>query len=107
MTLKNIRNFAIALVLSAVVAFGQTALTTTTLTANITNRQLIIPVTAATGMAVPANAGVAQGGIGSPASYTSSILYVDKEAMSIVAINGLNITVNRGFIGTKASAHNN
>ncbi len=105
MTLNQIRNFAIALVLSAVAAFGQTALTTTTLTANVTNRQIAIPVTATTGMAVPANAGVAQGGIGSPASYTSSLLYVDHELMQIAAINGLNVTVSRGFGGTKFAAH--
>ena len=112
MTLNNIRNFAIAFVLSLSLAFvapqaaAQTALPTTTLTANIGRGQLTIPVASVTNIQVFGNAGVAQGGIGSPLSYQNSNLLVDKESMIVVAINtgALTVTVRRG-VGQSAQAH--
>lgn len=109
MTLNQIRNFALVFMLASAAAFGQTALSSTTLSAAIDRSTLTIPVTSASGMAVFANAGQAQGAIGSPITQNAYVLYVDQE---LIIINAINTTANtltgsrRGAQGTKAVAHN-
>lgn len=104
---NTIRNFALAFVLVAVAAFGQTTLSSTTLSAGVTAGQATIPVTSGTGIQAVVNAGAAQGGIGSPASLASYMMFVDKEAILVRAISGNTITVaQRGAQGTQALAHN-
>ncbi len=106
MTLFNqIRNFALVFVLATVAAFGQTALSTTTLSANINRTQPSFVLASVSGLQACVNAGAAQGGIGSPASLSTCYLFVDKEAMAVTGIVGTRVTVRRGT-GTAAVAHN-
>lgn len=113
MTLNNIRNFAIALVLAVSLAFvapqvdAQTTLSSTTLSAGITAGQLTVPLTSGTGVQAFANAGPAQGGIGSPITQASYMMYVDKEAIIVNSISGNTVTrARRGAQGTAAVPHN-
>lgn len=108
MTIKNIRNFALAFVLLAVSAFGQTALTSTTLSANISASQITFAVASLTGIGTLGNAGAAQGGIGSPATQSASSLYIDQELVIVTSTNttAVTVTVRRGSSGTAARAHN-
>lgn len=105
---NNIRNFAIALVLCAVTAFGQTALTSTTLSANINASQITFAVASLTGIGTLGNAGAPQGGIGSPSTQSAYMLYVDSEQMIVTQTNtsAVTVTVRRGSSGTPARAHN-
>lgn len=115
MNFQNVRFIAIAL-LAAVLLLGpatqtadaQTALSTTTLSANITNSQRSFVLGSVSGITAFSNAGAANGGIGSPSSYASSYLMVDKEVMLVVSVNStaVSVTVNRGFMGTATAAHN-
>lgn len=116
MNFTNVRNIAFALFAALLLlgpaaqpAEAQTALSTTTLTANITNSQRSFVLTSVSGISAFANAGPAQGGIGSPSSYASSYLMVDKEVMLVVAVNttASSVTVNRGFMDTASVAHRN
>ena len=81
---------ALAASLAPGTAFAQATLTTTTLSAAISSTSVkAIVVASATGFT---------------ANTTS--LFVDKEFMSIEAVNGTTITVIRGAFGTKAALHN-
>lgn len=99
MTLFN-RSIAFALVaiLSLVgSAFGQTAMTSTTLsTAITTTSSNAIVVASATGITAPTNP-AANGSIGGPQTSALTVLMVDKEAMRVTSINGTTIYVQRGF----------
>lgn len=108
--LLSVLLMAAALCASAIGA--PTALTQTTLSVAIpaapqTNQQVVtsITVASATGMVangLPSN----QGGIGGPASgTTSTYLYIDRELMRINSISGTVISVGRGVQGTPATAH--
>ena len=69
------------LLLAASMSFGQTLLTTTTLSAAVTTTSAtVIPLTSATGVVA-----------------TSTILFVDSEAMFVNSVNGTNIGVTRGY----------
>lgn len=106
--MTNFKKIAIALVLLAALTFGQTALTSTTLSANITANQTTFVVASLTGIGTTGNAGAAQGGIGSPGSQSASYLYVDTEQMIVTSTNttAVTVTVRRGSSGTPARAHN-
>jgi hypothetical protein len=67
---------------------AQTLLVQTTLSAAITSGQTHITVASATGVVA-----------------TSTLLFVDKEALFVEAANGTLLTVQRGASGTRASAH--
>lgn len=106
MNFKKIASLFMLLVASACLSFGQAALTQTTLAAAVngptfysgTTNQLSLTVTLAscTGIAAPILPGT-----------PSSIIYVGHEAMGVFTINTTTcvLTVNRGYLGTFASAH--
>lgn len=71
----------------------QNTMGATTLGAALTDNATLVQVAATTGMAVNANAG-----------YNTNI-YVDRELMTVIGINGLVLTVARGQAGTGAAAH--
>lgn len=70
--------------LLAALSFGQTTLTTTTLSANITSSQTVFAVASATGIT----------GAGTLGQYTT-MLYVGHELMGVRSVSGTNITVDR------------
>jgi len=85
-----LRSVAVALLAAVmgVSGFTQTnTLTETTLSAAITDQQTRLAVASATDFAV------------------NSIMFVDKEAMTISAVSGTNITVQRGQPATGSTAH--
>ena len=92
MTKKNISilSFLLALVLS-VSAFGQTALTRTTLGAAVTT-------TSTTTVVLASYTGVVA---------TSTVIFVDQEAMFVNAVNSSNVQVTRGYNGTQSGMHAN
>jgi hypothetical protein len=112
-TLK-LASFVMGLLLS-VSAFGQTILSTTTLSvaaqgagsvngATPTGNQSIITVASATGINAPApNTGLTSGIIATGGAQTW--LYVDRELMEVKAVSGTSITVIRGIASTSAVSH--
>lgn len=78
----------IALVLIAS-CFGQTAMTTTTLTSATNTTQTIFSVASATNITAPA-----------PNGSNRTVLFIDRSAYFVTAVNGLQITVTRGVKGT-------
>lgn len=81
--------FVAVLAAASIAAFGQTALTQTTLSAAVGSATRSIPLTSATG--VTAN---------------QTLLYIDQEALFVTATSGTLATVGpRGSSGTKAFAH--
>jgi hypothetical protein len=85
---------SLSLFLGAGLAFGQTALTQTTLSAAVTSNVRTIQVASATGITAP---GATTG--------AGSLLFVDAEAMSVLSVNSTYVTVQRGAAGTKATGH--
>ena len=87
-------------------AFGQTAITTTTLgAATSSTDNSVVLVASATNVSAPGQSAT-QGGIGigtSPPNVT--FLYVDYELMRVTSVNGLYIGVERGVQGTRKSSH--
>jgi hypothetical protein len=69
---------------------AQATMTSTTLSAAITNTQQIFTVASATGISTTA---------------PGTRLYTDKEEMLVTAISGTSVTVQRGVDGTGTSAH--
>lgn len=91
-TLKTLT--LVAALFMAATAFGQTALTQTTLSGALTtSRQITFQVASATGITAPSYSG------------SGSLLYVDQEAMAVVSLNGSYVTVQRGAAGTGAATH--
>jgi hypothetical protein len=98
--------------LFASVAFGQTILTTTTLSAAVGNTASsalttgnlgVVSVASATGISAPTpNSGNTYGAASSNAQ---TYLYVDRELMQVTGVSGTNINVIRGVGGTAASSH--
>jgi len=75
---------------------AQNTLVNTTLGAAITTTtSTLVVVASATGITAPASGA------------TSTIIYVDKEAMFVNAVNGTTLTVMRGYSGTAATPHVN
>lgn len=72
--------------LLAAFAFGQTALTSTTVTSVLTANQNVIPVASASGITA----------MGAQGQYTT-LLYIDHELIGVRSISGLNLTVDRGL----------
>lgn len=92
---KTILHFLIALSLGPL-AFAQTILTNTTLSSAVTDSSSrIFSVASATGISAP-----------SPTDNTkATFLFVDNEEVSVVAVNGTQITVVRGVSGTASKTH--
>lgn len=113
--MKNLNSIlaTLSLLLAASVAFGQTALTTTTLSAAITSSQSVISVASATGISAPA------AGTGNIyGAQAGSMLFIEDgtsgnnqgssatgEAMLVTGVNGTSISVVRGAASTPANAH--
>lgn len=100
----NIKTLALSLALVAALflsppAEGQATLTSTTLSAAITNTQTSFNIASATGVVAPSF------GVANVPSGNQTILFVDKEAMFVTAINGTYVTVIRGFNRTSAAPH--
>jgi hypothetical protein len=93
-TLRTFTLAALLLTVFAGLASGQTALSSTTLSADVLAGDLQITVASASGM-------TAYG----PTGY-NTMLYIDKEAMELVSIAGTQLTVRRSRAGSKLSAHN-
>lgn len=97
-TLRRLAGAALVLALLFVpsIASAQTALTTTTLSAIVTNpSDQSIQVTSATSITAP--------GTGATFVY----ILADKELMGVRAVNGTVISVSRGQNGTRATSHAN
>lgn len=71
---------------------AQNTLTQTTLSAAVDSSANIVNVASATGITVAPNT-------------TATVLYVDRELMTVLAVNGTEITVARGADGTPAAGH--
>lgn len=101
--MKNFKALALILFVAAwtTLGFSQTALTSTTLTSNVTGgatAQTFVVLAAVTNQAAPTAAGGLQ-----------TILWIDGEAMAVMTVNSTTLvdTVQRGFLGTKAVTHGN
>lgn len=96
-------------VLCAAFAFGQTALTQTTLSAAVNASQQVITVASATGISAPApltgNVYGAQVGSMLVLEDGTSGTLGTTEAMLVTGVSGTNISVVRGASSTTASAH--
>lgn len=91
------RNLALATLLLATfagLAKGQTTLSSTTLGAAVLAGDSVITVASASGMTAYGPTGL------------NTVLYIDKEAMDLVSISGLQLTVRRSRAGSALSAHN-
>lgn len=104
----NVKNFAFvfcALIVCCGLAFGQASMTSTTLSAAVTDTQKSFAVASATGIYAP-GLETAQGGIGSSTGGPNqTLLFVDREAMRVTAVSSTTITVQRGVQGTRQTAH--
>lgn len=93
--MKKLFFLGLVLLLSAL-AFGQTAITSTTLSASVSNSNIrVINVASATGITAASATDMTK----------ATILYVDREAMDVQAVNGTSITVRRGANKTTAAPH--
>lgn len=90
MTLKNkILSFVAFLALACGSAFGQAAFTVTTLSTALTSTtNSTVVVASASGI-----------------SANTSFLYIDRELMQVLAVNGTQLTVQRGANVTRATTH--
>lgn len=85
---------ALMLLFGGVARAQQNALLATTLSNAINDSQNTLQVVSATGITVTSS------------GTTQTLLYINREAMNVVAVNGTQITVSRGAAGTRAGAHN-
>lgn len=83
--MNHIKKIATLFGLFAALSFGQTVLTTTTLSANISATVNVFGVASATGITA----------MGTNGNYTTMV-YVDHELMGVRSVSGTNITVDRG-----------
>jgi hypothetical protein len=109
--MKNFKSLiaALGLLLAASAAFGQVALTVTTLSGAVNASQTVISVASATGISAPS--GLTGNTYG---SQTGSMLFIEDgtsgtvgttEAMLVTGINGTSISVVRGASATLGAAH--
>lgn len=99
--MKNkITLFFAFLSLACVSAFGQTAITQTTLSGALTSTATSLTVASATGIIAPSFA------VANQPNANLTVLFVDKEEIFVTGLNGTYIQVTRGFNGTTAKAHN-
>ena len=113
-TMKKLANAVLflSLLFLGAPAFGQTLLTTTTLSAAVPNstssaltsgNQGIVSVASATGISAPTpNSGNTYG---LATSNAQTYLYVDRELMQVTGVSGTNVSVIRGVSSTAASSH--
>lgn len=103
---KNLFKVAVLSGMLGAMAFGQQALSSTTLSSAVTSVNaksvVLASVTAVTIPGVPN--GTTLGGPVSPFSY--EFLYVDREMMRVTGISGSTVLVQRGASGTRATTHN-
>jgi hypothetical protein len=89
-SLKRSISFVCAALFALSVSYGQSVtLTQTSLTYSISNVAQLVTVASATGIT----------------STPGTLLFVDKEAMYVLAVNGTQVQVSRGESGTAAVAH--
>jgi hypothetical protein len=93
-TLKKILILAVLLAFAPLAYAQQNTLIQTTLTNAITSSATTIVVGSATGITAPT---------GAPGTATS--IYIDRELLTVTAVNGTAISVARGANGTAASGH--
>ena len=98
--IKNILALAI-FALTGLTAFGQVTMTTTTLASSLTNTATTVNLTSATGVVAPSFA------VPNQPTGNQTILYVDREAMFVTAINGTVASVLRGYRNTISEGHAN
>lgn len=90
MTKINRTMIAFALVLAlAGACFGQTAMTSTTLTSATGSNTTVFNVASATGITAPA-----------PNGSNRTVLFIDRSAYFVTAVSGLQVSVTRGVKGT-------
>ena len=88
--MRNLKSILLPVVLAALLAvngYGQATPNSTTLSAAVNATTDVINVASASGVTV------------------GDLAFVDKEAMSVLVINGTALTVERGVDGTLASSH--
>lgn len=88
--MKKFIGFSMVLALLTLVPIPvqtQASVTQTTLSAAVTNTTRVVRVASATGFAV------------------GNFVYIDREAATVTAVAGTNVTLNRGTFGTAAAAH--
>jgi hypothetical protein len=83
-----------SLCLFACLAFPQTTMTSTTLSVALNATDTTLSVASATGISAP-----------SGTQQVRTILFADKEALAVLAVSGTNITVQRGYEGSRISSH--
>lgn len=104
--LNKISIATLSIALLASTGFGQgTAITSTTLSSAINNKQTAFALQGATDVLAPLLP-TSQGGIGSnPGGGALTLLYVGHEAMEVVSLSSTTVTVKRGAQGTRKWAH--
>lgn len=105
--MKKVSILLLVMVACVSLSFGQTALTQTTLTTNVTGPAFYSggsPVISQTVCLASVT------GIGNPTlpGTPVSVIYVDREAMGVFSVNATSgcAIVNRGYLSTQASPHN-
>ncbi len=103
--MKTLRNLSLSILAFAFAASAQlNTWNTTTLSAALNTSALIVKVGSASGISGPGFP-QSQGGIGSSTANAITYLFVDREAMRVASVSGLNITVERGAGGTQQRSH--
>lgn len=93
---KNYLSVALLAIAVSVSAFGQATTTTTTLSAAVNSLiSTNVVVASATGITAAGN----------PLNAVNTVLFVDKEAMNVISLNGTTIAVQRGAAGTPITTH--
>lgn len=96
----------LALALIPSLAFGQTAATQTTLSANISSGQTVFTLASVTGITGQGAINNPTGGVSGGNAITTD-LYIDRELIAVVSVNttAKTVSVLRGQGGSQASAH--
>ena len=99
--MNKIRNFLVLVMALAMAssAFGQLTTSQTTFSVAVGYSDKTVYLTSVT-----PNTG-AQGVLGLNLGAFQTVIYVDKEAMGVVSVNGTAVVVQRGIDGTRQSAH--
>ena len=94
LTMKTLKLAVLTLLAFLVpsLALGATSLTGTTLSSALSDKAVTLVVASATGITVNTN------------TY-NTVLYIDRELMTVIAVNGTTIKVIRGVGGSQANAH--
>jgi hypothetical protein len=95
-TMKKLLSFAVLLLGLSALGFGQTALTSTTLSSAISDSKTqVVVVASATGINAPSTTDPSK----------ATVLYVDREVMFVNGVSGTTLYVTRGYGSTRANSH--